>query len=344
MHRRPTLPPRPAPLRRYFPLWLPLLWLALAIPAPSGAVVLDRVAAVVGTEAITVSELDERWRELELHPEIAGPDAPRTRAELLNRLIDLKVQMARARELGIQIRPEEVEDTIRHLMADNGLTTLAELSAALAQDGRTIEQLRQEITAQLTRIRVIQREITAKLHLSDEALKEYYDSHLADFARDRQVRLRQIVFSVSGADEADQARVVAAARELRGQVNGRDAFMAAEARLKDTPGMTVGEAGRFGQKDLRPELAQVLFALKPGQVSPPMALPGGVGLFLVEDATAGDPVPFTDALPVVRDRLTAEKTEAAIPDWLASLKRDTHIEVRLTEPRGTPAGGPQTGG
>lgn len=317
---------------RRFPFWLPLLWLALAVPAPSGAVVLDRVAAVVGAEAITVSELDSRWHELESHPEAAGPDAPKSRAELLNRLIDLKVQLARARELGIQVRPEEVEETIQRLMEGNGLASLAELSAVLAQEGRTLEELRREISAQLTRVRVIQREVTARLHLTDETLRRYYDDHLDDFARDREVRLRQIVFSTGGMDDAARARVADAARALRARVGDRAAFEEAEKRLQGTPGMVTGEAGSFGEKDLRPELARVLLALKPGQVSPPVPLPGGVGLFLVEGATPGSPVPFDDALPAVRERLISELTEARIPEWLAGLKRDTHIEVRLPGP------------
>lgn len=317
---------------RRFPLWLPLLWVALAVPAPSGAVVLDRVAAVVGGEAITVSELDARWQELQAHPEAVGPDAPRSRAELLNRLIDLKIQLARARELGIQVRPEETEDAIRRVMTDNGLASLDQLSAALAQEGRTLEELRREITDQLTRFRLIQREVTAKLHLTDEALRRYYDDHLADFSKDREVRLRQIVFSTAGMDAKAQADVVEAARALRAQVTDRASFLKAEARLNGTAGMTTGDAGRFGAQDLRPELARVLLGLKAGQVSPPVPLPGGVGLFLVEEATAGNPVPFDEALTAVRDRLTAEQTEARIPEWLAGLKRDTHIEIRLPGP------------
>jgi len=47
---------------------------------------------------------------------------------------------------------------------------------------------------------------------------------------------------------------------------------------------------------------------------------------------------------VVRDRLTSERTEARIPGWLADLKRDTHIEVRVTDPRDIRAGDPGTGG
>jgi peptidyl-prolyl cis-trans isomerase SurA len=328
---------------RRFPLWLPLLWLALAVPAPSGAVVLDRVAAVVGGQAITVSELDARWNELKAHPEATGPDAPKTRAELLNRLIDLKVQMIRARELGIQVHPQEVEDAIRRLMTDNGLASLDELSAVLAQEGRTVEDLRREVTDQLIRIRLVQREVTAKLHISDEALRRYYDAHPDDFARDREVRLRQIVFSIAGMDAKAQADVVEAARTLRAQLTGRADFLKAEDRLKGTAGMTTGEAGTFGEKDLRPELARMLLALKPGQISPPVPLPGGVGMFLVEDASVGSLVPFDDALPAIRERLANEQTEARIPEWLAGLKRDTHIEVRVTDPRGTRAGDPGTG-
>jgi peptidyl-prolyl cis-trans isomerase SurA len=304
-----------------------------ALPLPARAVVLDRVAAVVGGEAITVSELDERWREIEARPD---PDAPKTRADLLNRLIDLKLQLARARELGVEARPEEVEDALQRLMQDNGLATLSDLTAVLTREGRTLEDLRREVAAQLTRMHVIQRDVTARLHITDEAVRRYYDTHPDLFTRDRELTLRQIVFTTQGLDEAERAKVADAVAALRGQLTGPASFRAAEARLGGSPGVVAGAAGTFGEKDLRPELARTLLALGPGRISPPTPVPTGYGLFLVESVSAGTRVPFAEALPEVRDRVAAEETEARLPGWLADLKRAAHVEIKPAA--GAPAG------
>lgn len=291
------------------------------------------MAAVVGGEAIAVSELDTRWRELEAHPQ---PGAPKTREELLNRLIDSRVQLQRARELGVEPGPTDVEAAIQRLMVDNGIPSLAALGDALAAEGRTIEDLRREVGGQLTRLRLIQREVTSKLRVSDDALRRYYDAHLEDFSRGREVRLRQIVFQVAGLEPDRQADVVAGVEALRGQLTDRASFLAAERRLAESPGLTVGEAGVFGEQDLRPELAAAVLPLKAGEISPPLPLPTGMGIFLVDEVIPGVPVPFADVQPQVRERVLAEMTEARLGGWLADLKRNTHIQIRQIDP--APAG------
>lgn len=311
---------------RRIPL-LPALLLAplLALPTGAGAEVIDRVAAVVGGQAIPLSELDARWRELQAHPQPGGPE---TREELLNRLIDVRVQLNRARELGVEADPRDVEDALHRLMEGNGIPSLDALDRALAEEGRTVEDLRRELADQLTRMRLIQREVTASLRISDETLRRYYEAHRSDFARDREVRLRQIVFSTTGLADAERDDVVAGVEALRGQLTDRASFRAAERRLADSPGVIAGEAGTFGAQDLRPELAGVLLGLKTGEISPPLPLPAGMGIFLVEEVIPGTPEPFTEVLPQVRERVVTEMTDARLPEWLGELKRNTHIQVR----------------
>jgi peptidyl-prolyl cis-trans isomerase SurA len=291
--------------------------------------VLDRVAAVVGGEAIPLSELESRWREIQAHPQEGGP---KTREELLNRLIDSRVQLQRARDLGIEAGPADVDAALQRLMADNGIPSLAALKEVLAEEGRTVEDLRREVGGQLTRLRLIQREVTAKLRIPEDVLRGYYEAHRADFSKGRQVRLRQIVFQVGDLPPERQEDVVTAVRTLRDQLTDRASFRAAERRLAGSPGVVTGEAGLFGEQDLRPELAAAVLPLKAGEISQPLPLPTGMGVFLVDDVVPGVPIPFDDALARVRDRVAAEMTEARLGAWLADLKRNTHIQIRQIGP------------
>jgi len=299
--------------------------------APARAEVIDRVAAAVGGEAIPQSEVDERWAALKDAPLPPGA-GPASRDDVLERMVDVRVQLQKARAAGLEARPEDVEEALTHLMADNGVHSLAELEDALKQEGRTLEDLRREVRDQITVLRLVQREVTAKLRIPPEELRAYYEAHLDRFSTGRSVRVRQIAFTTAGLSDADAEKAARGLNALRTKVTGREAFRQAEASLSGTPGVVTGDAGRLGEDELRPELARVLFALEPGQVSPPLPLPNGVAIFLVDSRDPGTPLPFDDALPAVRRAASEEQSIARGGEWLARLKRDTYVEVKGEAP------------
>jgi len=305
--------------------------LALAWAAPAGAEVIDRVAAAVGGEAIARSAVDNSWEALSGTGAQGGPPS---REALLRRMVDVRVQLQRARELGLEARSEDVEDALSHIMSDNGIQGLQALSDALAREGRTLEDLRREVRDQITVMRLVQREVAAKVRLSQAELSAYYDAHRSDFATGRSVHVRQIVFVTQGLAEDELRKVADAMGALRRDLTGPEAFRQAEARLTGTPGVVTGDAGVLAEEDIRPELARVLMALSPGQVSPPLPLPNGLAVFLVESKTAGAPPPFDDVIDEVRRAATEERTQATGREWLAQLKRESFIQIK------DPDGGP----
>lgn len=309
-----------------------VLALAMAAPAaPARAEVIDRVAAAVGAEAISESEVDEAWASVQAAPS-APASAPASREEVLARLVDVRVQLEKAREAGLEARPEDVDEALKHIMADNGVHSLDELGAALAREGRTLEDLRRDVRDQITVLRLVQREVTAKLHVPTDELRAYYDAHPERFATGRSVHVRQIAFATGGLAESEAAKAVRGMEALRGELTGRDAFRQAEQRLAGTPGVATGDAGNLAEAEVRPELARVLFALEPGQVSPPVALPNGVAVFLVESKDPGVPLPFDQALPDVRRAVTERESMARGAEWLLRLRREAYIEVKAERP------------
>jgi peptidyl-prolyl cis-trans isomerase SurA len=321
---------------------------ALGLAAPAGAEVIDRVAAAVGGEAIPKSEVDETWAALQAAPP-GAPAAPASRDQVLDRMVDVRVQLQRAREAGLEAKPEDVEEALTRIMADNGVRSLSDLNEALKREGRTLEDLRRDLRDQITVLRLVQREVTARLRIPTEDLRAYYDAHPEQFATDRSVHLRQIVFATGGLSEGETEKVVQAIGALRSQVDGRDAFLTAEARLSGSPGVVTGDAGNLAERDLRPDLARVLFALEPGQVSPPVMLPSGAAIFLVESKDPGVPLPFDQALPDVRRAVSERESMAKGAEWLAQLKRNTYIEIKgeappveeVAAPAPPPAASPQ---
>ncbi len=283
--------------------------------------VIDRVVAVVNSEAITLSELDERWSQLR-----GTPGAPTTREALLARMIELKLQRQRAITLKVAAQPEEIEDALTGILTDNNIPSMTDLEKLLAKDGRSLAQFRKEIGTQISLMRVMQAEVTSKIHLSEADLHSYYDAHRSEFVTNGIIHLRQIHLALDNtAEDSTGARTMA---KLRQRVNDRADFMAAEKGLSGQPGITVGAAGEFARDELLPELSDALFNLPKGAVSQPITLPNGTAIFLVDTITGGEVPPFDRVIPLIRERANSIAARRVMVHWLNDLKANAYIEMR----------------
>ena len=97
-------------------------WLCLAsLTSQAGAVLVDRIAAVVDTHAITRSALEERARMLLA---LAKTDAQKAQArrDALTELIDDRLIQQDAQRLGLRVSDEEVEAALATVATQNQLT------------------------------------------------------------------------------------------------------------------------------------------------------------------------------------------------------------------------------
>lgn len=297
----------------------------IAAPRPGHAAVIDRVAAVVGTQAITLSELNEVWGEVRSDPQLAAllPD----REALLSHLIDQRLQLQKATELGIAATSDQVEGALHEIMRNNGLATLSDLETALAAEGKQMEGFRHEVRDQMTLARLTQREVTARVHLSDTEVRRFYDEHAEAFAPPPTMRLRQIQAVFTGLSEADRDAAQQRMEALAAELDSEDKFLAAERELAGTPGISTGAIGTFSLGDLRPELAAAVHQLESGQVSGLVTLPAGAALFLAQDVTREPPAPFDEIADTVRQVATREAAAKRTADWLAGLRQEAHIVI-----------------
>ncbi|MFQ5508739.1 MAG: peptidyl-prolyl cis-trans isomerase [Leptospirillia bacterium] len=306
-----------------------LLTCILSLSIPAQAVVIDRVAAVVGNEAITLSELTENWARQQNAP--TDPASPTSREALLGRMIDLKLQVQRARELGIAAASGEVERAIAGVMEDKHLPSLAALEAALAEEGRSLEDFRREVRDQITLGRVVQREVYAAIRVTDADISNYYATHPEAFTQPGRVQLRQIHVGSQGLPEADRALAERTVRVLAEEVTGAEAFARAEAALSGSPAISVGDAGTLDVGQLRAELAEAITATPEGGVTPPVTLPTGTAIFLIEKKFPAAPQSLAEVYETARTLATETQVTARLAQWMAELKQATRIEILIAD-------------
>jgi peptidyl-prolyl cis-trans isomerase SurA len=310
--------------------------LALTLTAvPARAVVVDGVAAVVNGELITLLELEKAGRAPleERLRNASAADQDRLRREVLGAVLDqmilTRIQAQRARQLGIQVSAADVDATIAAIREDNRMSEET-LGRLLQERGLTEEEYRRDIENQIRLSRLVQRDVRAKVAVTDEEITAYFNEHRQDWSRPEKIRFRHLLVPLppgASAEEVEAARAKANALYIRARA-GED--FAALVRA-ETPGAEPGAdpvSGEVARGELFPALDETAFALPAGGIGKPVQSPAGFHLVQVVDKTpAYDPKP-EEVRANIEQKIGDRKARERYEGWLRQLRADAIVEIR----------------
>ena len=161
-----------------------LLFLA-SLGLVEGAVVLDRIAVVVGKSVIKLSDIDRDLRLTEFLNRQPLNLTAEARKKAAERLIDQQlIRTEIATGSYSRASDGDAEAMVTRLQRDRFGSVAARMSAELERYGLTRAQLRQEFLWQLTVLRFIQQRFQPGVVIADEDIHTYYNAHLAELQRE----------------------------------------------------------------------------------------------------------------------------------------------------------------
>ncbi|BAN68338.1 peptidylprolyl isomerase [endosymbiont of unidentified scaly snail isolate Monju] len=276
-------------LRHLLPISLILLLTSGVLQA---AQVLDRIVAVAGDDVVTLGELREKTRELAGELRHSNPGSLPSEQQIVNsaleKLILDKLQLAEAQRLGITTDDKTVDEAIARIAARNQLS-VAQLREALASEGVSFEQFRNKIRHQLIISRLINREVTRRIQVSESEIDQYLAREAAAPDEKREVHLMHILVATpDGASTEQIARARARATEARKKLEQGTDFASVAREYSDARNaIQGGDLGwvRLGQ--LTPTMAEVVSKANAGEVIGPFRSGAGFHLLKVAEFRGG---------------------------------------------------------
>ena len=183
----------------------------------------DFIVAVVNTEAVTAVEVTQRVERLSAEARRAGgpqPNADVLRQQVLDALIDERVQITFAREVGQKVDDADIDRAVANVAAQNQIT-VPQLRDRMRAEGMEMPRFRNNLRDQLMLERVREREVNARIRVSDADIDKLLDDHRAKASGETQLNLAQILVTVPENATAEllaqrQARVEQAQARVRG--------------------------------------------------------------------------------------------------------------------------------
>ncbi len=294
------------------------------------AILLDRVVAVVNNEVITWSEL-YKTMEMEASEQIRNlSDEEKKRgykireASLLERLIDIRLQIQEAAKLGFQVREEELKSAIESIKGKYGMTDLM-FEESLKREGLTYVEYKKRLSEQIILSQFISQQIRSKIIISDEQINDLAKARGGN--AEEEFRLRQIFFRKPKDDSSIQEIEEKAALVLRRLKSGEDFSVIGWEYSEDLSARTGGDLGYLKKGELAPEFASVLTGMKEGDISIPFWTGQGLHIIKLEEIRSAKGV--EEGKAALKARLEEEAFAEKYKSYMNGLRARARIEIRL---------------
>lgn len=232
------------------------------------------IAAIVNDEAITNDDVNARVRLMLLGtPELPPPEVmTRLRNEMLQRMIDEKIEMQEAEHLNITVDDSDVDAELARLAEQNKVPA-DKLEAFFQSKGVPITTLRDQVKASIAWGKVVQRNIRPRIVVSDAEVDAEV-KRLKARAGEKEFLVADIFLPVDNDSNEGNVRelgkhlVEQMAKGVRFSVLARQFSQASSAA-------TGGDLGWIHPSQLDPALQNVIRSMVDGTVSEPVRTQDG---------------------------------------------------------------------
>jgi peptidyl-prolyl cis-trans isomerase SurA len=301
--------------------------LAAAIPAGAGELV-EKIVARVNDRLITHSEFEKRFAVFITSPQ-AGNNPMEARRKLLNELIQEKLLEERAKELSVQATDEEVEAAVERVKRQYNLATDAEFEAALKSSNLTRDDLKHQMRNTITLQKVVGRDISSRLDLTEDALRLEYERRKDQLYKvPEQAQVAEIVIRFEANDPATRARAAARIEEARGKVAAGTSFADVAKEYSEGNARERGGAlGSVSKGELVTALDAAVFADPPQEYPPPVLLSSSIHLFHVTERKPAGYRPFAEVKEDLRARIADDVYDKKYAEYIDKLRREAFIKI-----------------
>ncbi|MHC6223651.1 peptidylprolyl isomerase SurA [Pseudomonas sp. X10] len=252
---------------------------------------LDRIVAIVDNDVVMQSQLDQRTHEVQQTIAKRGggvPPASALEQQVLERLIVENLQLQIGERSGIRITDEELNQAIGTIAQRNGMS-LDQFRAALAHDGLSFDDAREQVKREMIISRVRQRRVAERIQVSEQEVKNFLDSDLGKAQFSEEFRLANILIPTpeSASSEAIQAAASQAGEIYQQLKQGADFGQVAIARSGSENALEGGEMGWRKAAQLPPPFDRLLSSMDVGDVTEPVRTPGGFIILKLQEKRGG---------------------------------------------------------
>jgi parvulin-like peptidyl-prolyl isomerase len=306
----------------------------------------DPVVATGKGFEIKRSQVDDAYLEYSAAEAARGTSIPDTeratvRSKLLDHLVidDILLQMATPDDKAAT--QKLVDDAINQERTNSPGTFESRVKAT----GMTVEQMRSRAVDRQLCQRVLIRETTNGITVSDAEVKKFYEDYPKDFEIPERVHVAHILIGTLDpltqnplTPEEKKVKEKLAA-DLKSRAEKGEDFAKLVKQYSDDPGSKDkgGEYTFARNHQMVPEFEAAAFSLKTNQISDPVETRYGYHIIKLIERLPSSTVTFADAAQKIHDYLVGQQANKGLEAYLEKLKAGANVKILDGSQAPTPA-------
>ena len=303
--------------------------------------VVEEIAAKVNGDIVTRGELAEKSKEIEGSLRAQGVTGTKlsdaiqeNSANALRDEIDQLLLVQKAKEMPNLNVDADVSKFFSEWQVQAKITDPDKFHEWLRQQsGMTFDELKDRKKKELMAQRVVGYEVASRIAIPEGDLQKFYDEHKADFVREEQVFLSQILISTEGKTPDQQTAAEAKANDISARGKKGEKFSDLARDNSDDMG-TAQNGGYLGAPSkkgmMRPELEAIVFKEKKGFVTAPIKLknPPGFLILKVEEHFEAGQASFEEVQEDIHEILVRPRLEPKVREFLTQLRQQAYLQIK----------------
>ncbi|MRI59096.1 MAG: hypothetical protein C6H99_06295 [Epsilonproteobacteria bacterium] len=257
--------------------------------------VIDAVAIVVNGQPITTYEIEKSARELGIPP-----------SKAIDLLIQKKIEQSEIKRLGIDVDDFELERAIEEFARKKGMD-IFDLRQTLQRQGIGWQEYKKRFKEQLLRQKLYDKIAQIQMgHITEDRLKEYYDTHPEQF---------EVAKSVS------VVKYISPSKEILEQIRSNPLYEPTDPLL-----LQKGEEVVDLEK-VNPQFAAMLSQTPEGSFTQILPLGDRYLLLYIQSKEGKEIIPFEEAKEYILNKLAKENRAKVIKDYFDKLRAGADIQI-----------------
>ncbi|WP_448578520.1 peptidylprolyl isomerase [Thermaurantiacus sp.] len=292
----------------------------IGVPEPN----VRKATAIVNGDIITDTDVDQRLNLVLAanNNQVSPQEREALRVQVLRNLIDEKLQIQEAASHDVTVPDAEVEQAYARI-AKNFRQTPEQFAAFLRQAGSSPTTMKQQIKSEIAWSRLLRKRVEPFIAVGDDEVQAVIAKLEQSKGKD-EYRVGEIFLSATpetmGRAMNDAARIVQAIRSGA-------SFVAYARQFSEASTAAVGgDLGWVLADQLSPQIADIVKQIPRGNISEPIAVPGGVMIVAVIDkrqVLAANPADAVLSMKQISVRIPESMTESQARQLAARMQDAT---------------------
>ena len=285
---------------------------------------LDKIIAVVNEDVITQNELNNRVADFIVQLKIdktSKSDIKALTKQVLERMINTRIQMQLAKQLGITIDDISLNRMIENIAKSNKLT-LEQLSASLASDGINFEHFREQTREELIAKQLQQRMVASKLNVSDQEIQRFIANNANKSNKNEKYNIQHILITTP---ESATPEAISKAKEKVDKIyseikSGADFTTLAIQESAGRHALKGGELGWRTGNELPESFVDAIKDLSKGETAAPVRSASGFHILKLLDSSSSKNMVTQTSARHILIRTSSQISDDGARNLLADIK------------------------